>query len=670
MASQWKLTCRELRLPIQFRILRLVAAIGAAVVVIGGLSYDYLIGTADPRIGTAQVMGTLAAILAFATAVAWRQPILAIRAIDARAFRWSFCAAIALATFALHMLAPKAATPWLAPGYGLALAVVLPLRLGLVSFALIVTGGALLSAISDVKKVVSGMPLTMLDARVALQHPEGLTEALGLSSWPIVAAVAILVLALIAVLLAGVSDVQHARQVRLMSRGGLLRVAAALLLAGAGYAHLNSISRYLAEHDDAWRPAGLAELSDEVGIVAFLYHSARLESGQDGPIFDAEDDEPPLESQEIREAVNTYIHLDSSAANQRPNILVVLTESTFDPGKTFHVTGRWDERLFTPNENTRLFSELRVNTLGGGTWISEFETIVGLDSRLFGYYGYYTHSGVSPFITGSLASHLRERGYRTMAFFPHPRELYEAQPAYERYGFENVYDARDLWNMNRGWLRDDRRIASTVRVRLEQEVDSPLFAYVKLVENHWPHACDASAPRRFAAVFDGSADHATNCALNVYLQRMIASADAIDTLRAFMIESERRTGRPYVLLNFGDHQPHIFTGTTEGSVAVDQFRTERDPHITYVHLESSASTAVTCCSTPLPIAAIPTILSAFAADGADDVYLGENLWLYAQCGADAFFAARDSSRASSGGCARAFRRAVAAFSRSSIVRLH
>jgi hypothetical protein len=51
--------------------------------------------------------------------------------------------------------------------------------------------------------------------------------------------------------------------------------------------------------------------------------------------------------------------------------------------------------LFEPNPLTQALGSLYVNAVGGGTWLSEFESIVGVDERLFGYAGYYTHASLS-----------------------------------------------------------------------------------------------------------------------------------------------------------------------------------------------------------------------------------------------------------------------------------
>jgi hypothetical protein len=55
---------------------------------------------------------------------------------------------------------------------------------------------------------------------------------------------------------------------------------------------------------------------------------------------------------------------------------------------------------------------------------------------------------------------------------------------------------------------------------------------------------------------------------------------------------------------------------------------------TFYQLISSAAGRVKCCLSEIPATLVPTLLSAYAADDPDDIYLGVNLWLYERCGTD------------------------------------
>jgi hypothetical protein len=81
-------------------------------------------------------------------------------------------------------------------------------------------------------------------------------------------------------------------------------------------------------------------------------------------------------------------------------------------------------------------------------------------------------------------------------------------------------------------------------------------------------------------------------------------------------------------------------------------------------------------SVALPVAALPTLASGFVATGPEDVYLGENLWLHANCGSDAVrlnFADRlagletQSGAETTAACKESYSRAIAAFKEAGVI---
>jgi hypothetical protein len=187
-----------------------------------------------------------------------------------------------------------------------------------------------------------------------------------------------------------------------------------------------------------------------------------------------------------------------------------------------------------------------------------------------------------------------------------------------------------------------------------------------------------SPPGSFPARFSGTAEFAANCALHEYLRRLDSTTTAVRALIQYLEGVEARTGRPFVVALFGDHQPATFTGSGDFVVDVAPFRTAEDMYTTFFHVLSSTASRFECCTESLPVAALPTLLSGFVASGPDDLYLGENLWLYANCGSNAIrqdFAVRMSSlEAGNSGkrssvCEAAYRRAIAAYRGAGIIRL-
>ena len=186
-----------------------------------------------------------------------------------------------------------------------------------------------------------------------------------------------------------------------------------------------------------------------------------------------------------------------------------------------------EERLFSANEYTKLLSPFRVNAVGGGTWVTEFETIVGIDSRMFGYYGAYTHSTISPLIRRSFATYLSGKGYSTTAVYPVSGAFFNARNAYRNYGFQRFFDANDS-ALHPGWGGvKDPEIVERAKVVLGKS-SQPFFAYVLTIENHSPHNCAAPAARAGSGLHLANApDFAGNCAIGVYRDRLKSTSTAV-----------------------------------------------------------------------------------------------------------------------------------------------
>lgn len=293
--------------------------------------------------------------------------------------------------------------------------------------------------------------------------------------------------------------------------------------------------------------------------------------------------------------------------------------------------------LFERHPDTHVLTGLHVNTVGGGSWITEFETVVGVDARLFGYAGNYTHATLSPFVRQSLATHLRAKGYDTAAYYSWTGDFYNARRAYARYGFTHFFDVNDIGLQE--FEGSDVDVATAALARMPFSPAQPHFAYIVLYENHAPHTCEHFADAaQLPVTFAAAVEFGKNCELNEYLRRMESTTAAVERVEAVLQAQELSTGRPYVLAIFGDHQPHTFTGTKAPPLSNFDYRSERtddDMRNTFLHIRSSAPNPLRCCGPePPPAFLLPTLLSAYVATSVDDLYLPQNLEVYRQCGSD------------------------------------
>jgi phosphoglycerol transferase MdoB-like AlkP superfamily enzyme len=317
-----------------------------------------------------------------------------------------------------------------------------------------------------------------------------------------------------------------------------------------------------------------------------------------------------------------------------PNIVVVQAESTFNVNDTFRLTTPVRNGLFEQNAATRALGSLYVNAVGGSSWRSEFESIVGIDERLFGYAGAYTHTSLSPFVKQTFVKYLKQRGYSSVAYYAVEGEFYNARSAYARYGFDQFLDSVDL-SLPPGWTTTDDELAQAV-VAQSAPSPGPTFQFVVTVQNHGPHWCDSTVPQRFVTRFMDAATFTENCVLNDFISRARSTDAAIGRLLKYLRGLERHTGRPYVLLVYGDHQPYTFTDPAFEVGHGYETHRKGDKRHTFFHLMSSIDGVVKCCRREaLPLTAVPTMLSAYVANRLDDLYLPVNLFGYDRCGSDA-----------------------------------
>jgi phosphoglycerol transferase MdoB-like AlkP superfamily enzyme len=526
-------------------------------------------------------------------------------------------------------------SPWFFAAYATLLCVLVTRRFWPLLVACFIGVTWALAAISNEKIALTELPLTVLDLKILVRNPQGLLDALNISSWIVAGVIGIVLACAVAILHVAatlVTRTPHVSVARAARGGATTMLAVALFSVPFGLFIRNYLHAVYQTDGDTWEPQGLAALSHRLGIAGFLAYSYGLEYRQTGDYFNAAVSAMPPADADIDRAAATFVRPRPVSGDNLPNIVVVLGESTFNVNEAFNLTAPVRSDLFEPNVFTQALGSLYVNAVGGGTWLSEFESIVGVDERLFGYTGYYTHSSLSPFVKRTFADYLRERGYSTAAYYPVGGEFYNARNAYRQYGFERFFDGAEL-GLKANWEATDDDVAAAVIARPAADSSRPFFRYVVLIENHAPHRCAAATEAGFVTAFAGAATFEENCVLNEYLRRMRSTGRGVQRLLQHLQQVEAASGRPFVLLVFGDHQPHTFTDSTSAPYA--RYRTSVDTRHTFFHLMSSVRDVVTCCGNGVPHATmLPTLLSAYVAASSRDLYLPVNLYQFEECGSD------------------------------------
>ena len=250
------------------------------------------------------------------------------------------------------------------------------------------------------------------------------------------------------------------------------------------------------------------------------------------------------------------------ATAQKPDIVAVLEESTFDPRMLTACTSKLcDASMLQPDADTIAHGWLNVHTWGGGTWTSEFAFFSGLPHTLFGPAGIYAPFNLAPRIRYTLPRLLDADGYRTVGIYPTDGDFMNGRDAYSDYGFDAFYGGQEL---NLDWGATDADVfAAFQRVFKAEKAKAggkPLFVFVLTLYQHGPHMTpynEMPAPYD-KALFPGKLapgnqplDDWLNLNLTNYLQRLSMSSAAMAQMEDFL----RRDDRPALLLHFGDHQP-------------------------------------------------------------------------------------------------------------------
>ncbi len=253
-----------------------------------------------------------------------------------------------------------------------------------------------------------------------------------------------------------------------------------------------------------------------------------------------------------------------------PNIVFFHAESTFDPNIAFRLSARVELPLWSKQSETRALGPLRVNVIGGGSWVTEFEVITGVDSRIFGYEGFYTHYYIAPKVKNSFAIYLARKGYRAAVFYPTEGSFYNVEKAFRSYGVKDFNDGGAL-GLPADWgSLIDRDIIKTVIARGAFKGSDPFFYSIVTSQNHGPHPCWSFAnEQQFLTKFAAQVSFEENCQFNEYLKRAVSTSDAFELVLKQLRQIEKT-----------DRQAFRLTGLWRSSTVVLHrrclFRSRRD----------------------------------------------------------------------------------------------
>ena len=247
-------------------------------------------------------------------------------------------------------------------------------------------------------------------------------------------------------------------------------------------------------------------------------------------------------------------------AQEHPDIVAILEESTFDPTMLKVCTlPLCKKRMFEADGRTRAHGPLTVHVWGGGTWTSEFSLMTGLNHDSFGEAGLYAPYNLAPRVNFTLPRVLHAAGYRVIAIYPMSGDFINARNAYKDYGFDKFYDGQDYGLSWESSDSDLMQVFDQVYAKEKQTIGKqPLFVMMLTLRQHGPHMTPLKQlpPPYNKPLFPGQfkpkdLDVWLNLNLDNYLYRLAGSDAAITHIEKTLLDGDR----PALLFHFGDHQP-------------------------------------------------------------------------------------------------------------------
>ncbi len=236
-----------------------------------------------------------------------------------------------------------------------------------------------------------------------------------------------------------------------------------------------------------------------------------------------------------------------------PDIVFFLNESAMPPG--VYPGLKYPEEIdpFFKSFDGRLHS-MRVETFGGGTWLSDFSALTGLSTNTFGSMRNFATQIMTGRLRHSLPQYLKACGYETTIIYPSSADFAGSKRFYQAIGFDRVID-RKVHKAPDERQRDlfyyDQALQVLERARADGK-RRPQFIAASSMSTHMPWDFRYAAEQ----VHPGENLRWNNDKeFDEYLWRLVLAKRDRDVFRSRL--ADRFPNEPFLFVGYGDHQPAL-----------------------------------------------------------------------------------------------------------------
>ncbi|MGN6518463.1 MAG: LTA synthase family protein [Dokdonella sp.] len=332
------------------------------------------------------------------------------------------------------------------------------------------------------------------------------------------------------------------------------------------------------EAANAFQPWALDQSAANTGLIGGLlvYHWEL--GGGDVPPADRAAAMAVLQAHapELRAAL-----AQSTSSEALPDIVVVQSESLFDPARLRDVLSGRFLRAYHTLAKRATSGDLGVPTFAGGTIRTEFEVLTGAPLASLGGVQYpwlELDRDNYPGLTRVLDAH----GYRSVAVHPNAAAFWNRAQAYPALGFERFADAASFpTDRIVGLFTSDAALTDRVLDELDDD-GPPRFVFAISMENHGPFDWRPGLdPQRLAAL---PLPERLDPGARPWLANYLYLLDDADHELARLADALARRKRRTLLLFYGDHLPDL--GPTYAELGFDDGRDAKQQPVPWLLYDS------------------------------------------------------------------------------------
>jgi len=236
-----------------------------------------------------------------------------------------------------------------------------------------------------------------------------------------------------------------------------------------------------------------------------------------------------------------------------PDIVLFLNESVMPPGVYPELVFPEETKPFFKSFDGRIHA-MRVETFGGGTWLTDFSALTGLSTTMFGNMRNFAAQLTTGRLRHTLPQYLKACGYDTTIIYPSLAEFAGSARFYRSIGFDQVIDRK----VHKA--PDERQRDAFYYEQVRKVIDGagagpgrrPQFIVASSMSPHSPwnfrFAPEAVRP---GEQLRWNADPETD----EYLWRIVLAKRDRDAFRADLARAHPQ--RPFLFVSYGDHQPAL-----------------------------------------------------------------------------------------------------------------